>query len=51
MSLSELLHHNIQDGFLEAVVRGYKSGLLNAQDYSNLCQCDVLDGFSAISAF
>lgn len=34
---------NIKDGFLEAVVRGYKLGLLSAADYNNLAQCESLD--------
>lgn len=27
----------------EAIVRGYKQGLLTAADYNNLCQCESLD--------
>jgi hypothetical protein len=34
------------DGFTEAVVRGYRSGILSAADYSNLGQCDGLEGSS-----
>jgi V-type H+-transporting ATPase subunit d len=37
------LTFNINDGYLEAIVRGFRSGLLNAQDYSNLVQCDTLE--------
>ncbi|GBG61341.1 hypothetical protein CBR_g20375 [Chara braunii] len=39
----ESLTFNINDGFLEAVVRGYRSGLLTGADYHNLCQCETLD--------
>jgi len=34
---------NIKDGYLEAVVRGHKSGLLSTADYNNLCQCETLE--------
>lgn len=34
---------NIKDGYLEAVVRGHKSGLLSTSDYNNLCQCETLE--------
>jgi hypothetical protein len=39
----EMLSFNIHDGFLEAIVRGNRSGLLTAADYNNLCQCENLD--------
>jgi len=34
---------NINDGFLEGIVRGYQLGLLSRADYGNLTQCDTLD--------
>jgi len=34
---------NINDGYLEGIVRGYHLGLLSRADYGNLTQCDVLD--------
>eukprot|EP00201_Polytomella_parva_P023316 CAMPEP_0175046030 /NCGR_PEP_ID=MMETSP0052_2-20121109/4794_1 /TAXON_ID=51329 ORGANISM="Polytomella parva, Strain SAG 63-3" /NCGR_SAMPLE_ID=MMETSP0052_2 /ASSEMBLY_ACC=CAM_ASM_000194 /LENGTH=345 /DNA_ID=CAMNT_0016309711 /DNA_START=143 /DNA_END=1180 /DNA_ORIENTATION=- len=34
---------NIKDGFLEAIVRGHRSGLLSTGDYNNLCQCENLE--------
>jgi len=34
---------NIHGGYLEAIVRGHRSGLLTASDYNNLCQCETLD--------
>jgi len=37
------LTFNINDGFLEAICRGYRGGLLTQTDYSNLCQCDALE--------
>jgi hypothetical protein len=35
---------NINDGYLEAEVRGYRGGILKRSDYVNLCQCETLDG-------
>jgi len=37
------LSFNINDGYSEAIIRGYRSGILTASDYSNLVQCEVLD--------
>jgi len=34
---------NIDDGFNEAILRGYQLGLLTRNDYQNLCQCEKLD--------
>jgi V-type H+-transporting ATPase subunit d len=34
---------NINDGFLEAIVRGYRKGILSATDYGVLTQCDTLE--------
>ena len=39
----EALTFNINDGYLEAIVRGYRGGLLTTADYNNLCQCESLD--------
>ena len=39
----EALTFNINDGYLEAIVRGYRGGLLTTADYNNLCQCETLD--------
>jgi V-type H+-transporting ATPase subunit d len=46
-----LLSFNINDGFIEGILRGFRLGLLSNVDYSNLTQCDALDGsFLWISA-
>jgi len=42
-SVGSPLTFNINDGYLEALVRGYRSGLLNSADYTNLTQCDTLE--------
>lgn len=34
---------NINDGYLEGLVRGFKSGILRSQDYVNLVQCETLE--------
>ncbi|GAU26000.1 hypothetical protein TSUD_166820 [Trifolium subterraneum] len=39
----EALSFNIHGGYLEAIVRGHRSGLLTTADYNNLCQCETLD--------
>ncbi|CAK0737150.1 V-type proton ATPase subunit d2 [Coccomyxa viridis] len=39
----EALWFNIKDGYVDAVVRGHRSGLLTTADYNNLCQCETLD--------
>jgi V-type H+-transporting ATPase subunit d len=39
----EGLFFNVDYGFVEGIVRGYRSGLLGASQYANLTQCDNLD--------
>ncbi|KAK9915834.1 hypothetical protein WJX75_004854 [Coccomyxa subellipsoidea] len=39
----ESLWFNIKDGYVDAVVRGHRSGLLTSPDYNNLCQCETLE--------
>ena len=43
MAGMEMLFFNIQDGFLESIVRGHRTGLLTVPDYNNLCQCENLE--------
>lgn len=38
-----MLTFNVNDGYLEALVRGFRSGLLSKVDYDNLVQCDTLE--------
>ena len=40
-----MITFNLDDGFAEAIVRGFKSGILSQADYSNLGQCDSLEGY------
>ncbi|ODV95537.1 hypothetical protein PACTADRAFT_50247 [Pachysolen tannophilus NRRL Y-2460] len=39
----EGLFFNIDNGYIEGLVRGYKNGLLTQSQYLNLVQCDNLD--------
>uniref|UniRef100_A0A915CQF0 V-type proton ATPase subunit n=1 Tax=Ditylenchus dipsaci TaxID=166011 RepID=A0A915CQF0_9BILA len=34
---------NIDHGYLEALIRGFKTGLLTTTDYANLVQCETLE--------
>eukprot|EP01120_Amphizonella_sp_Union-15-10_P003313 TRINITY_DN13734_c0_g1_i1.p1 TRINITY_DN13734_c0_g1~~TRINITY_DN13734_c0_g1_i1.p1 ORF type:complete len:351 (-),score=68.81 TRINITY_DN13734_c0_g1_i1:3-1055(-) len=43
MSAGSMLYFNVNDGFLEGIVRGFKLGILTSADYSNLVQCESLD--------
>jgi len=38
-----MLFNNIDDGYLEGLLRGYRSGILTSTDYANLCQCESID--------
>ncbi|KAG8348911.1 putative vacuolar ATP synthase [Trypanosoma vivax] len=37
-----VLSFNMHDGYLEAIVHGYKDGFLRPEEYTNLAQCDSL---------
>ena len=45
--MGEMLMGNINDGYLEGLLRGYRSGILTSTDYANLCQCETIDGAAA----
>jgi len=38
-----LFTFNANDGYLEALLRGFRSGILTTADYANLVQCDALE--------
>ncbi|KAI9141671.1 ATP synthase subunit [Paraphysoderma sedebokerense] len=38
-----MLYFNVDDGYVEGVVRGYKGSLLSSTQYLNLAQCDTLE--------
>lgn len=39
----EGIYFNVDNGFIEGVVRGYRNGLLTNNQYINLTQCDTLE--------
>lgn len=39
-----MLFYNTEDGYLDGIVRGYRSGLLSQGHYLNLVQCESLEG-------
>ncbi|KAK2465336.1 hypothetical protein APHAL10511_002690 [Amanita phalloides] len=41
----EALLFNVDSGFLEGIVRGYKAGILTQSHYANLTQCETLEDF------
>lgn len=38
------LFFNVDNGYLEGLVRGLKAGVLSQADYLNLVQCETLEG-------
>jgi V-type H+-transporting ATPase subunit d len=40
----EGLFYNADDGYLEGIVRGYRSSILTNSAYINLTQCETLEG-------
>jgi len=42
-SVGSFATFNVEDGFLEAELRGYRVGILRKSDYANLVQCETLD--------
>lgn len=42
--LSHPAHHQVNNGFLEGIVRGLKNSLLTQSQYHNLTQCENLEG-------
>ncbi|KAK8087120.1 hypothetical protein PG994_002094 [Apiospora phragmitis] len=39
----EGLFFNVNNGYTEGIVRGYRNGLLTSANYSNLTQCETID--------
>jgi len=40
----EGLFFNVNSGYLEGIVRGYRNCLLTGQNYNNMTQCETIDG-------
>ncbi|KAK2545737.1 hypothetical protein Q9966_000828 [Columba livia] len=43
MSSFPELYFNVDNGYLEGLVRGFKAGVLRQGDYVNLVQCESLE--------
>ena len=39
------LTFNIDNGYLEGIVRGFRGGILSRAEYLNLVQCETLEGW------
>ena len=44
MASGGLATFNIQHGFIEGLIRGYRSGFLDDVDYHHLTQCESIEG-------
>jgi len=42
-SIGDMTIFNIKDGYLEALIRGFRTGILSSLDYNNLIQCESLE--------
>ena len=45
------LTFNLNNGYLEGLVRGFKGGILKQTDYLNLVQCETLEGIFSLRIF
>lgn len=46
----EGLFYNVNYGYCEGIVRGYRNALLTSQNYANLVQCNTVDGTNPASS-
>jgi V-type H+-transporting ATPase subunit d len=44
--MASALAFNENDGFIDGILRGYYSGILNSTQYLNFTQCETLEGNS-----
>lgn len=42
--MASALGFNENDGFIDGILRGYYSGILNSTQYLNFTQCETLEG-------
>ena len=40
---------NVDNGYLEGLLRGFRSGILDRSDYLNLVQCETVEGLLSLS--
>lgn len=45
----EGLFFNVNAGYIEGIVRGYRNSLLTTSNYNNLTQCETLEGMQHCS--
>lgn len=45
----EAIDFNVDNGYLEGIVRGFKGGIITNNVYTNLTQCETLEGIIQIS--
>lgn len=43
--------YNVDSGYVEGIVRGYRNTLLTGQNYGNLAQCETIDGTRSTAPF
>lgn len=43
-SCGDMNTFNMQHGYSEALIRGYKSGFLTDSDYHHITQCETIEG-------
>ncbi|GAB1737028.1 hypothetical protein D0862_11910 [Hortaea werneckii] len=41
--MAEGMFYNVNNGYVEGIVRGYRNALLTGQNYGNLTQCETID--------
>jgi hypothetical protein len=46
-----LTYLTLLNSYIEGIVRGYRNALLTSQNYSNLTQCENIDGMSMSTAY
>lgn len=42
--MGDMTTFNVDNGYFEGLVRGFRSGILKNGDYHNLVECETLEG-------
>lgn len=45
-----MLKYNVDHGYLDGVLRGFKNGILTEDDYARLMECESLEGNNSFLA-
>ena len=48
MSTSDLIFYNTADGYAEAILRGFRKGILPKKVYQDLCRTNELKVFKSV---